>query len=636
MNARLTIPAFDDVDRQEFPRTLKRLDAKRAAFCGSMRNLRETEIRRLESQGNQAEDWSAIRVSADFKPDHVRGSRFFGSCFLGRFDGTMIEAVPSVPLPSGIQESTIINTVVSGECCVWNAQGVSNCFVDEGAVLYNVGTLSCSPSATFGNGRALLIGIETGGREVPSCADMTIAVARELAMRREAGPTYGRFLATYLERVRIGYGIVGAGSRICNCPVIRDAFLGEGARCLNATLVENATIQCSSEEPVRIEDGAYVRHSCIQWGSRVSSMAIVDEAVLTEHAHVERHAKVTHSVIGPNTSIAGGEVTSSLVGPFVGFHHQALLIGALWPEGKGNVAYGANVGSNHTSKAPDQEICCGEGMFFGLGASIKFPADYSHAPYSIIATGVTTLPQRVAFPFSLINTPSRRFEGVSPAYNELIPAWVLSDNLYAVRRSEAKYVERNKARRSEFPLEALRPEIIDLMVRARDALRAVSAVKDLYIGSDIRGIGKNVVTRDSLIKGLETYSLYIELYCLGGLYRRCRSVDADGKAVVRERLLTEPAESPRWEHERTLLVAEELDKRSLGESFERYVQLLAHTTRAVVDSKEKDDLRGRAIMSDYDAVRPPASQDAFVKETIAHNEALGEEIRALARRIRAD
>src|SRR4029077_20042916 len=119
------------------------------------------------------------------------------------------------------------------------------------------------------------------------------------------------------------------------------------------------------------------------------------------------------------TCVAEGEVTASLVGPFVGFHHQALLIAALWPEGKGNVGYGANVGSNHTSKAPDQEFRAGEGLFLGLGVSIKFPSAFRRAPYSIIACGVNTLPQKVTFPFSLINAPSARWPGISLAYNEI-------------------------------------------------------------------------------------------------------------------------------------------------------------------------------------------------------------------------
>jgi hypothetical protein len=80
-----------------------------------------------------------------------------------------------------------------------------------------------------------------------------------------------------------------------------------------------------------------------------------------------------------------------------------MLIAALWPEGKGNIAAGANVGSNHTSRAPDQEFWPGEGLYVGLGVNIKYPADFTQAPYTIIATGVSTLPQKVAFPFSLIN-----------------------------------------------------------------------------------------------------------------------------------------------------------------------------------------------------------------------------------------
>ena len=71
-------------------------------------------------------------------------------------------------------------------------------------------------------------------------------------------------------------------------------------------------------------------------------------------------------------------------------------------------------------------------------------------PPATVSRGVTTLPQRIRFPFSLINTPGEALPGVSPAYNEIIPGWVLSDNLFALKRNEGKYSMRNKARRSHF------------------------------------------------------------------------------------------------------------------------------------------------------------------------------------------
>ena len=629
MNGRSSVPDMDQLGNLDFLHMLQRLKEKRRAFCDAMRKLSDEEIRGLEARGNAAQDWSALRAVDGFSIDHITNSRFFGACFLGSFDGSLVDVGTSLALPSGIHDSIVVDSVIGSGCCLWNVKGVNNYFIDERTVLYNVGTLSCSLSATFGNGREIVIGIETGGREVLSFADMTIDVAQRVAMRRGVVEAYRQAIASYVERVSTGYGIVGAGARICNCPRIIDAFLGEGAQCDNPTLLEDATILSSPEESTHIDDGAYVRRSCLQWGCHVSSMAIVDDSVLTEHSHVERHGKVTHSIIGPNTGVAEGEVTASLVGPFVGFHHQSLLIGALWPEGKGNVAYGANVGSNHTSKAPDQEICCGEGVFFGLGTSIKFPADYSRAPYSIIATGVTTLPQRVTFPFSLINTPSRRFDGVSPAWNELSPGWVLSDNLYAVQRNEGKYVKRNKARRSAFTFEVFRPEIIDLMVEARDKLAGAVAVKDYYTEADIRGIGKNFVTRQSLAKGIEAYSQYIEQYCLTGLFRECRKRLAAGMAIDERTILSNPSHDARWEHERSLTLAEGFAKRSLRENLERLAVLVALAAKAVASAKEKDDIRGRAIMADYATTHTLAAEDGFVAETLRKSETTKREIEAL-------
>ena len=66
---------------------------------------------------------------------------------------------------------------------------------------------------------------------------------------------------------------------------------------------------------------------------------------------------------------------------------------ALWFEGKGNIGYGANIGSNHTGRLPDQECIPGEGIFFGLGCNVKYPCNLRRSPYSIVASGITLLPQ---------------------------------------------------------------------------------------------------------------------------------------------------------------------------------------------------------------------------------------------------
>jgi len=94
-------------------------------------------------------------------------------------------------------------------------------------------------------------------------------------------------------------------------------------------------------------------------------------------------------------------------------------------------------GANHSGRANDQECLAGEGCFFGLGSSVKFPFHCVLSPYSIFAAGCVLLPQRLAFPFSLVSSPDRPLdpaEGLSPALAVIKPAWVLSSNAYFLER----------------------------------------------------------------------------------------------------------------------------------------------------------------------------------------------------------
>ncbi len=215
-------------------------------------------------------------------------------------------------------------------------------------------------------------------------------------------------------------------------------------------------------------------------------------------------------------------------------------------------------------------------MFFGLGVNVKFLPTSPVLLTVLSPQGITTLPQRVTFPFSLINSPSCSFEGVSPAYNELMPGWVLSDNLYTIERNQGKYRKRNKARRSEFTFDVFRPEIIDLVILARNALMSITEEKPFYLENDIPGIGKNFVTRRNLLKGIEAYSLIIERYCLNGLYLECKSCVSKGTPAGLRLVFVNKQDNVCREHERTLFIAEGYDKRTLEQNLFRLADLLEH------------------------------------------------------------
>jgi len=577
------------------------------------RPLSASELKTLKAQGNAAEDWKSIWVGKGFDPKRVSRCNFVGPVLLSACAGTA--QVEGVEFSTGLAHASLGWCVVGKNVVIRNVRLIHRTVIGNGAVLFDVGSVTKGKSDSFANGLELLIAVETGGREVPIFAELTVEGAWVLARSRSNKALlegYARALAEYVKAASAPFNVIGPSAKVLHTTRLTDVFLGSSAVVDCAQQVENVALLSNSEEKTEISNGAIVKSSILQWGCEVTSEAIVDSSLMTEHSHVERHGKVTHSLLGPNTGVAEGEVTSALLGPFVGFHHQSLLIAALWPEGKGNVGYGANVGSNHTAKAPDQEIWPGEGTFFGLGVNIKFPSDLTKSPYSIIASGVGMLPQRVEFPFSLINTPAAAIPGVSPAYNEIMPAWVLSDNIYMVKRNEGKYQKRNKARRSRFDFEVFRPEIVEMMADARKRLSAASG-KEVYTAKDVEGLGKSYMSEGSRKRAVETYTFYIRYYALLGLKRE----------------LEKPRSNPaRWAHEQKILQAEFPGVEN-KELLKTLIEMQQKIAAQVQSSKEKDDLRGAEVIEDYTQAHKPAKEDSFVKETWAATAKMKEEIQKL-------
>lgn len=595
-------------------------------------------IRQLEANRCWAQDWSRVRLPEGFHANRLFDVKFFGDVELGLFTAHGIEAGDGVVLPAGVYNAVLIDCTVGDDCLIFNVGTLARTTVGPRSAIVNTRVVSGRPgTTTFGNGRDVAIVIETGGREVKWYAELTLPVATAVAQERGNRPLqeeYADFIRRYVEAARCERTLIGEGVRISSTGRVVNSFIGPFAVIDNAVKVENSTVLSSREEPVEILDAAYVNSACVQWGARVASASQVDRSVLCEHAGTDRHGRVLHSIIGPNTNIAGGEVTASLVGPFVGFHHQALLIAALWPEGRGNVAYGANVGSNHTSKAPDQEIWPGEGVFFGLGVNIKYPSNFTRAPYSIIATAVNMLPQRVEFPFSLINKPADRFDGISPAYNEITPAWVLSDQIYTVLRDERKYRERNRARHTLFDFEVFRPAIVDLMVEARRRLQEVRELRPVYTEKDVPGLGKNYMLESSRKLAIETYSFHIQTYALRGLKKRVEKVLAEGGRNAVQGLAGEQSDDPRWEHERALL-NREFPGRSVAELLSQFVRHQERIARDVQLSKEKDDNRGSRIIPGYADAHRLAKDDLFVQQMWQETRDLKQAIEALLSQVSA-
>ena len=229
-----------------------------------------------------------------FNPDAIIHSIFFGNCILGCFDGEKTVQSSEGAAFEGIYHSVIANAEIGSNCSICKSS-VSHYLIQEKSLVCGVGSLACAGRSSFGNGKRLPIGIETGGRDVLSFAELTLELAGCVAMRRNNKKfldEYQRFIDEYCAGCALDVGVADSGSSIRNTPTVKNAYIGKNARIDTALSISDCTILSSADEPTEISSGALARASCIQWGCAVSSMAIVDESVLLEHGSVIRHGKV--------------------------------------------------------------------------------------------------------------------------------------------------------------------------------------------------------------------------------------------------------------------------------------------------------------------------------------------------------
>ncbi len=501
--------------------------------------------KRLTASGCSAPNWDKVLLSSDTDPSLIEGTVFRGECRVHLPEGEISGSV--------LEDCTIMGPVVIRSCSLVRGYAVL-----EGSVLENCGVLSWRGKPAF-LGSEMDLGEETGLRRVPIFPTMDHLEAFHLASGA------GRHM------------VEGISRRVSSLPVC--GVIGPSATVSNASLLENTVLMrgavLSCPGPVRgslimpegrVMNHAQVHGSVLQWRARADTMSLVTDSIVGEGSVVERHGMLNRSFLGADSVLGEGEMTASLAGPLTGMHHQSLLIATLWPAGKGNVGYGANAGSNHTSRLPDQELRLGEGFFIGLGTCIKFPADYTRSPHSILATGLTALPQKVSFPFSLITQPVRRPPGIPEGFNQIFPGWMLYDNLYALVRNAWKHGSRSSAVHTPVDTGPLSEGVLAFTSDALERLKVCSC-------DEMPGIGRNFMTEESRIKGMQAYETLLE------------GADLFNRLQVGEL-------SP--------------------ESMPRLKAILRLIIEGAAASRMKDRLRGESVIDDYAEVRRLPDEEPFI------------------------
>ena len=568
------------------------------ASVAKLRSLTAEEVTTLEKNGNRCEDWNRVLVEPNFDPARVQRSVFMGDVRLPAFYGTLL--LPGdVSFPTGIYDSLVHNCIVEN-ALVYKVSMLSNVLVRSSAVIHNVGTLVSSGKINFMIGSTMSVGNEMGGRELFVFPDITMDLVEAQLFHKAESDVQQSFeeqLKNFREEISLPFGVVGKGAVVSNTNIVRNSWIGAHARVEGAAKIRNTIILSSLEESTHIYDSVIIENSDLQMGVKVHTGAEVQRSVLMSRSKVGCKAIVKSSIVAPCCHIEEGEVNSSYMGPLTQMHHHSLLIAALWPDGCGNLGYGANVGSNHTGRMPDQEIMPGQGMFFGLGVNVKFPANYRESPFTLIASGVTTMPQRVKFPFSLIRFGDPQLMGVPARLNEILPAWNYARNAYALDRNIYKYAQRGKGAVPNSYFSLYGAETVHYAFDAYCRLQ-VNQVQDVYTKEHIDGLGENFLRERVRQKALKTYGEYLERYVLDQMIAL---VENDASLALQP-----PRELRR-------LLSGDLNREvsrvvpmpaTFDELVKRYRTLEKEWFDSVAHGLDKDIARGKEIFDDYESAHP--------------------------------
>jgi hypothetical protein len=478
------------------------------------RKLRSDEVETLVKNFNTSSNWDDILVTDVFDPRQIRNTEFFGLVRIGSVRDALVEH-HDLRLSVGITNSLVISCDIGDDVAIHNVRYLSHYIIGDRCILFNISEMNTTDHAKFGNGvikegepedvRVWMdLMNETGSRQVLAFDGMITADAYLWAryrddtdlMRNLKSITQNRY-----DNKRGYYGTIEDQSVIKNSLILKDVKIGSGCYIKGANKLKNITINSSLAEPTQIGEGVELVNGIVGYGCRIFYGSKAVRFILGNNSNLKYGARLINSFLGDNSTISCCEVLNNLIFPAHEQHHNNSFLVAAVVMGQSNVAAGATIGSNHNSRANDNEVRAGRGFWPGLCTSLKHSSRF--ASFTLLSKSDYPAELDISLPFSLVNNNKSKDQ------LELIPAYWWMYNMYALARNSRKFHSRDqrlqKIQHIEF--DALAPDTIEEIFEACSLLetwigRADAAGEKEVLGERMEKSKRKVVilkAREALI-----------------------------------------------------------------------------------------------------------------------------------------
>ncbi|MHC4131217.1 MAG: DUF4954 family protein, partial [Planctomycetota bacterium] len=281
------------------------------------------------------------------------------------------------------------------------------------------------------------------------------------------------------------YGQVGSQCVIKNSRILKDVNIGCHCYIKGANKLKNLTINSDEGEPVQIGEGVEMVNGIIGFGCHIFYGCKAVRFILANNSNLKYGARLINSFLGDNSTISCCEVLNNLIFPAHEQHHNNSFLIATVVLGQSNIAAGATVGSNHNSRANDNEIQAGRGFWPGLCTSVKHSCRF--ASFVLLAKADYPAEMDIALPFSLLNN------NFAVDQLEVMPAFWWLYNMYALARNSWKFQNRDKRKKKiqNIEFDCLAPDTVEEILKALLLL-------EIWTGkASLRKQGKSIENTDN-------------------------------------------------------------------------------------------------------------------------------------------
>lgn len=483
------------------------------------RNLRSDEVEALVKNHNTSSNWDEILVTDIFDSRQIRNTEFFGLVRIGSVRDVVLDH-HDLRLSVGITNSLIISCDIGDDVALHNVRYLSHYIIGDRCILFNISEMNTTNHAKFGNGilkegepEEVRVWVdlmnETGSRQVMPFDGMITADAYLWARYRDDTDLQKNLKSITQNRYdnrRGYYGTIGDQCVIKNSLILKDVIIGSCSYIKGANKLKNITVNSSAAEPTQIGEGVELVNGIVGYGCRIFYGCKAVRFILGNNSNLKYGARLINSFLGDNSTISCCEVLNNLIFPAHEQHHNNSFLVAAVVMGQSNVAAGATIGSNHNSRANDNEIRAGRGFWPGLCTSLKHSSRF--ASFTLLSKSDYPAEMDIRLPFSLVNNNKSKDQ------LEIIPAFWWMHNMYALARNSRKFHTRDKRLQKiqHIEYDALAPDTVEEIFEACGLLETWISKADAAGYKEVEGEGMEKSKRKVVIlKARQAYEAYRDM-----------------------------------------------------------------------------------------------------------------------------